>query len=80
MRIETLLAVKADGKGEGGRAMRAFETLTLAPIDRRLIKVSLLTALERRWLNAYHGRVRKALTPSLDDRTADWLKRATRPV
>ena len=78
MRIETLLAVKADGKGEGGRAMRAFETLTLAPIDRRLIKVSLLTALERRWLNAYHGRVRRLLTPCLDDRTAGWLARATR--
>ena len=80
MRIETLLAVKADGKGEGGRVMRAFETLTLAPIDRRLIKVSLLSVPERRWLNAYHKRVRTELTPHLDDRTAAWLKRATKPI
>jgi Xaa-Pro aminopeptidase len=80
MRTETLLAVKADGKGAGGRAMRAFETLTLAPIDRRLVKVGLLSEAERRWLNAYHKRVGKLLTPSLDGPTARWLARATAPL
>ena len=60
--------------------MRAFETLTLAPIDRRLIQPKLLMDQDRRWLNAYHDRVRKALTPLLERREAAWLKHATKPV
>jgi Xaa-Pro aminopeptidase len=80
IRTETLLAVKADKPGAGGRAMRAFETLTLAPVDRRLIQPKMLMDRERRWLNAYHDRVRKALAPMLDRREAAWLKRATKPV
>ena len=80
IRIETLLAVKADKPGAGGRAMRAFETLTLAPIDRRLIRPSLLAPRERRWLNAYHARVRKALSPLVGRREAAWLKGATKPI
>ncbi|MAX47092.1 MAG: hypothetical protein CMM78_02690, partial [Rhodospirillaceae bacterium] len=31
----------------------AFETITLAPIDRTLIDASLLSQDERTWLNAY---------------------------
>ena len=80
IRTETLLAVKADKPGAGGRAMRTFETLTLAPIDRRLIQPKLLMDRERNWLNAYHDRVRRALTPLLDRHEAAWLKRATKPV
>lgn len=80
IRTETLLAVKAAAPGAGGRPMRAFETLTLAPIDRRLIQPRLLTARERDWLNAYHARVRKALSPLLDRRTTAWLGHATRPM
>jgi Xaa-Pro aminopeptidase len=80
IRIETLLAVTADKPGAGGRAMRAFETLTLAPIDRRLIQPKMLSDRERRWLNAYHDRVRKALMPLLERGEAAWLKRATKPI
>ena len=43
--------------------MLAFETLTLAPIDRNLVDKSLLTAAELAWLDAYHARVRETLTP-----------------
>jgi Xaa-Pro aminopeptidase len=80
IRIETLLAVNEAKDGMGKRPMRAFETLTLAPIDRRLIDPKLLSDEERRWFNAYHARVAKALAPLVDARTRAWLKRATKPI
>ena len=40
--------------------MHGFETLTLAPIDQRLIDPALLTGAERDWLDAYHARVRES--------------------
>ncbi|MEW5902325.1 MAG: M24 family metallopeptidase C-terminal domain-containing protein, partial [Acidobacteriota bacterium] len=53
------------------------ETLTLCPIDLRLVKKTLLTPDEIRWLNDYHRRVRKALLPHLNKPEAAWLKKAT---
>ena len=40
--------------------MNAFETLTFAPIDRRLIEPKLMTADEIAWLDAYHARGRRS--------------------
>jgi len=54
--------------------------LTLAPIDRRLVDASLLTAPEMVWLDTYHARVDEALLPLLDENTAAWLKSATLPL
>jgi Xaa-Pro aminopeptidase len=80
IRIETLLAVIEAKDGVGKRPMRAFETLTLAPIDSRLIDPKLLSEGERIWFNAYHARVAKALSPLVDAGTRAWLKRATKPI
>ena len=57
--------------------MNAFETLTLAPIDRRLIDVAMLGKDELDWLNAYHARVRAEVRPALDEATKAWLDQAT---
>ena len=57
-----------------------FETLTLAPIDVTLVEPSLVTGAERAWLDAYHARVREALTPLVDADTARWLETATRQL
>jgi Xaa-Pro aminopeptidase len=57
--------------------MNAFETLTLAPIDRRLIEVKMLSEDELAWLNAYHARVRDEVRPQLDEATKRWLDEAT---
>jgi Xaa-Pro aminopeptidase len=57
--------------------MLGFETLTLAPFDQRLIVPELLTAEELEWLNAYHARVRKELSPQLKGAALKWLKAAT---
>jgi Xaa-Pro aminopeptidase len=81
IRIENLVVVRpTNGVAGGERAMLGFETITLAPIDRRLIDVSLLTDAERAWLDAYHADVRKRLSPRLDKTTRRWLAEATAPI
>ena len=63
---------------EGGEApMMGFETLTLAPFDRRLIVPEMLTAEELAWLNAYHARVWSEVSPALKGGERKWLKAAT---
>ncbi|MDA9545247.1 X-Pro aminopeptidase [Bradyrhizobium sp. CCBAU 45321] len=77
IRIENLeLVVAADIKG-AEKPMNAFETLTLAPIDRRLIDAAMLSRDELDWLNAYHSRVRAEVRPALDEATKTWLDQAT---
>jgi Xaa-Pro aminopeptidase len=77
IRIENLeLVVEADIEG-AEKSMNAFETLTLAPIDRRLIDVGMLGKDELAWLNAYHARVRAEVRPALDEATEAWLDQAT---
>lgn len=80
IRIENLVAVK-DAVIEGAdRRYLEFETLTLAPIDRNAIDLSLLSESERAWLNAYHARVRETVGPQVDAGTRAWLEEATRPL
>jgi len=81
IRIENLLLVIAAPEPAGAeKPLNAFETLTLAPIDRRLIDTRLLTAKERNWVDSYHGRVQELLGPLLDPTTRAWLDSATRPL
>jgi Xaa-Pro aminopeptidase len=80
IRIENLVVVTAIEVAGAERELRGFETLTLAPIDRRLIDVSLLTPAEIAWLDAYHARVRDEITPLVDAETAAWLAAATAPI
>ena len=81
IRTENLVAVRPPAVPEGGaRATLSFETLTLAPIDRRLIDADLLDRAERDWLDAYHARVRDELAPVLDTPTAEWLAAACAPI
>ncbi len=82
IRIENLLLVRpcAERTEGGDRPLLEFETLTLAPIDRRLILPGLLTAGERAWLDAYHRRVRESLSPALDAEHRAWLEAACAPL
>lgn len=81
IRTENLQVVSEATPIAGGeRDMLGFETLTLAPIHRGLIDVTLLSADELAWLDAYHLDVRTKLTPLLDDITAEWLRKATEPL
>jgi Xaa-Pro aminopeptidase len=81
IRIENLAVVREPETPEGGeRAMLGWETLTLAPIDRRLIDASLLDPAERAWLDAYHARVLAELAPLVAPATAAWLAAACAPL
>ena len=80
IRIENLELVTATEVASAEKPMNAFETLTLAPIDRRLIEVAMLSEAERDWLNAYHARVRNEVRPHLDEADRLWLDKATAPI
>jgi Xaa-Pro aminopeptidase len=80
IRIENLELVVATQIEAAERPMNAFEALTLAPIDRRLIDLSMLSDGELTWLNDYHARVRREVRPLLDEATRVWLDAATEPL
>jgi Xaa-Pro aminopeptidase len=80
IRIENLVLVEHRAIPGGERPMLGFETLTLAPYDRRLIRPDLLAPEERAWIDAYHARVRDTLAPLVDAETRVWLDRATAPL
>ena len=81
IRIENLILVVAAPAIPGAeKTMDAFETITLAPIDRRLIDISLMTRDEIDWLDSYHARVAETIAPRVDKDTQAWLRAATRPL
>ena len=81
IRIENLVLVTEAARPDGGdRDMLGFETLTLAPIDRRLIVKELLTPDEVRWIDTYHATVSALIGPEVDAPTSRWLEAATKPL
>jgi Xaa-Pro aminopeptidase len=81
IRIENLLLVEEARDVAGGdRKMLGFETLTLCPIERRLIDPHLFTRDELIWLDAYHARVMKEVGDLLEGDDLAWLKRACAPL
>ena len=81
IRTENLVIVETRPTPEDGeRALLGFETITLAPIDRRLIVPDLLDEEERAWLDDYHARVRSDLIGLVDGEAAVWLADATMPL
>ncbi len=79
IRIENLVVVR-EAEMDTDRDMLCFETLTLAPLDRALVDVTLLSADERAWVDAYHERVHEVIGPRVDGETAGWLETATRAL
>ncbi len=80
IRIENLVAVVGCDGADDGRPFNQFETLTLAPIDRALIDIGLLTADEIGWIDRYHARVRATLSERVDSTTRIWLDEVTVPL
>lgn len=74
IRIENLVLVKEEDEE------LFFETITLAPIDQNLIVTDMLDDSEKDWLNNYHARVYKTLSPLLDKETDLWLKGTTSTI
>lgn len=57
-----------------------FETLTYCPIDTRLIEPSLLTNIEKDWLNNYHRQVYNELNSRVTGAALDWLTERTQAI
>jgi Xaa-Pro aminopeptidase len=78
IRLENLeLVIEAAG---ATKPFLAFEALTLAPFDRRVLDVALLTPAERAWLDAYHARVFAEVGPLLEAGDRAWLEAACAPL
>ncbi|MCI5060838.1 MAG: aminopeptidase P family protein [Alphaproteobacteria bacterium] len=74
IRIENLILAQENQDG------LYFDTITLVPYDKNLICPELLSEQEKNWINDYHARVYKTLSPLLDVDTAKWLEGATAPL
>lgn len=79
VRIENTLVVEKYKETEFGEFLK-FDSLTLCPIDTTPIDKSMLLQEEIDWLNDYHARVYRELSPHLNDEEKAWLKDATLPI
>jgi Xaa-Pro aminopeptidase len=80
IRLENLLLVQPAVLSDATKPFLCFETLTLAPFDRRLLDPALMTGAERAWLDAYHARVLREVGPALDPPAGAWLTAACAPL
>ena len=80
IRLENLLLVREATMAGASKPFLQFETLTLAPFDRRLIDAGLLETAELAWLDAYHARVLAEVGPRLERPARDWLALACAPL
>ena len=81
IRIENLIVVTEAKPIPGGeRDMLGFETLTLAPLDKKLIISGMLSEQEWIWLDRYHARVLAEVGPLLADDDRTWLAEACKPL
>lgn len=80
IRIENLMLVVRSDVPDAETDMLGFEVLTLAPIDRSLIDVALLSVEEIEWIDAYHSNVLHLIGPLLQGAARTWLLAATQPL
>lgn len=80
IRIENLVLVEPRAFAGADGEYFGFETLTLAPIERRLVDTDLLTRDETAWWNAYHAKVLEVIGPQLDGEVKSWLEEQCQPL
>lgn len=79
IRTENVIVCKEWQTNEYGRFLQ-FETLTLCPIDKRLVEKDLLTKVEIDWLNDYHKACYELLSPSLNEEEKAFLREITKAI
>ncbi len=79
IRCENLVLTVPAMTTEFGRFLK-FETLTLFPFDRKLFDLSIMTPQEIQWVNEYHDKVRRELSPLLSPEENAWLTERTMPL
>jgi Xaa-Pro aminopeptidase len=80
IRLENLLLAQPADLPGAKRPFLRFETLTLAPFDRRLLDPKLMTSTEIAWLDLYHARVLREVGPQLGEAERTWLAEACAPL
>jgi Xaa-Pro aminopeptidase len=80
IRIENLVLVVEKPIEGAEKETLGFETLTFAPIERRLVDVSMLSDSELQWLNDYHAEVLARIGPRLEGEDKAWLERQCAPL
>ena len=80
IRVENLVLVVPKAVDGAEKTMLGFETLTFAPIDRRLIDVGMLAPEERQWIDAYHAQVLEIVGPQLEGEARAWLEAQCAPL
>ena len=80
IRLENLLLVQPADLPQANKPFLRFETLTLAPFNRRLLVASMLTQHERQWIDSYHTRVSQMVGPALGEAERSWLEHACLPL
>ena len=82
IRIENLAANQAVANPQETEfgSFLYFETLTLCPIDTRLMDTAMMTAGEIDWVNRYHAEVRRRLEPLTEGAAKAWLIKRTEPL
>ena len=82
IRIENLAANQAVANPQETEfgSFLCFETLTLCPIDTRLMDTALMTDGEIDWVNRYHAEVRRRLEPLTEGAAKAWLIKRTEPL
>ncbi|HEX5639227.1 MAG TPA: aminopeptidase P family protein [Burkholderiaceae bacterium] len=79
VRIENLVLNVPAMTTEFGEFLQ-FETLTLCPIDTRLVDRSMISADELMWLDSYHAEVRRRIGPHVSGPALAWLTERTQPL
>jgi Xaa-Pro aminopeptidase len=80
IRLENLLLVRPAVLPDAVKPFLCFETLTLAPFDRRLLNPAMMIRAERDWLDRYHAMVLSRVGPALGQPERDWLAAACAPL
>lgn len=79
IRIENELIIKKYMETEYG-VFYQFETLTYVPIDLDAIEISMLTTVEKDFLNSYHKEVYNKISSYLTPQEQQWLLHETRTI
>jgi len=82
IRIENLIIVESahEKSSEMFGQFYHFSTITLVPLEKRLIDPTLLTENEIRWIDTYHAEVFRQIGPRLGEEERAWLEKKTEPL
>ncbi|WP_288487440.1 aminopeptidase P family protein [uncultured Novosphingobium sp.] len=80
IRLENLVLVEKRQIDGSEDDYMGFETLTLVPFDASLLDLSLMTADDIAWWNAYHAQVLAVIGPRLEGEDRAWLEARCQPI